>query len=216
MLELFLSSFIALLVIADPLGTAAVFHSLTKRQDRADRRRIAMQASIIAALLLIAFALAGMALLKALGISLDAFRIAGGLLLFVTAFRMIMGGHDEDQLSSETAVYRDQTNVAVFPLAIPLLSGPGCMTVVILNMSAAHSQFEGTAVLWAGGLVIAAILAVQALAWLSMVFISRITELTGRMGSDIISRVVGVLLAALAVQFIINGLVAVFPFMGTA
>lgn len=204
MLEIFLVSFVSLLVIADPLGSAAVFHSLTRRDDNPMRRKLAIQAAVIAALLLVVFALGGLALLGVLGISLDAFRIAGGLLLFVTAFRMIMGGHDEDQLESETAVYRDRSNIAVFPMAIPLLAGPGCMTAVILSMSDATNLAQKS-------MVLVAIFCVQALSLAAMLTIGRITELTGRMGSDIISRVVGVLLAALSVQFIIDGALAIFP-----
>jgi multiple antibiotic resistance protein len=198
-IELFLASFISFLVIVDPLGTAAVFSALTAKMTPYYRKKIAIQAVFIATLLLIFFGLAGKFLLLKMGISLDAFRIAGGLLIFVTAFRMIMGFHDSDKIDSNDSVYKDTSNIAVFPLAIPLLAGPGCMTAMILNMGNAVG-FEHKAI------VIFCIIIVELLALAAMLFAGKITAIMGPTGSSLLSRLMGILLAALAVQFVADGI----------
>lgn len=198
MLELFLASFISFLVIVDPLGTAAVFSALSAKMSAMQRRMIAIKAVVIATVLLIFFGLAGKFLLLKMGISLDAFRIAGGLLIFVTAFRMIMGFHDSDKIDSNDSVYKDTSNIAVFPLAIPLLAGPGCMTAMILNMGNAVT-FEQKSV------VIFCIILVEILALLAMLGAGRLTAIMGPTGSSLLSRLMGILLAALAVQFVADG-----------
>ena len=198
MLEIFLASFISFLVIVDPLGTAAVFSALSAKMSAPQRQKIAIKAVTIATVLLIFFGLAGKLLLLKMGISLDAFRIAGGLLIFVTAFRMIMGFHDSDKIDSSDSVYKDTSNIAVFPLAIPLLAGPGCMTAIILNM--------GNAITWDHKLiVIFCIIIVEILALLAMLSAARLTAIIGPTGSSLLSRLMGILLAALAVQFVADG-----------
>jgi multiple antibiotic resistance protein len=198
MLEIFLASFISFLVIVDPLGTAAVFSALSAKMSPSESRKIAIKAVIIATVLLIFFGIAGKLLLLKMGISLDAFRIAGGLLIFVTAFRMIMGFHDSDKIDSSDNVYKDTSNIAVFPLAIPLLAGPGCMTAMILNMGNA-ATFEHK------GVVIFCIILVEFLALLAMLSAARLTAIMGPTGSSLLSRLMGILLAALAVQFVADG-----------
>src|SRR4051812_9875269 len=112
--DLFVSAFVSLFVIADPFGTSAVFSILTAKVDAPRQRKIAVKAVLIATCVLICFTLAGKYLLDHMHISLPAFRTAGGLLLFVTAFRMIMGFHDPNQLESENTTYHDRTDIAVF------------------------------------------------------------------------------------------------------
>ena len=202
-LDIFLSAFIALFVVVDPIGTSGIFAVLTRRMDNHVSRRIAIKAGMIAAMLLIVFGFIGAWLLSQLGITLAAFRIGGGILLFVTAFRMIMGFHDPDQLESEKAYGRDQ-NIAVFPLAIPLLSGPGCMTAVLLHMTAHPGEAS------AKFAVIAAIIAVEIIAIVLMLFSKRFIKLMGETGSSLLARVLGILLAALAVQFIADGITVLF------
>lgn len=123
-LDLFFAAFVSLFVVVDPFGTAAVFISLTKGQDKDAQFRIA-KAVMLSILLLVLFGLAGHALLTQMGVSLDALKVAGGALLFVTAFRMIMGYHDPDQLQSEKSTYGKSDDIAVFPLAIPCWPGRG-------------------------------------------------------------------------------------------
>ena len=127
-MDIFLAAFITLFVIIDPLGTSAVFPSLVKNYSPHKVRLIAFKAAIVSSILLISFGIGGQVLLHYLGISIPAFRIAGGLLLFVTGFRMIMGFHDQDHMESGKSVYSDKSDIAIFPLAVPLLAGPGSMT----------------------------------------------------------------------------------------
>lgn len=193
--QLFLSAFISLFVVTDPFGTAAVFTVLTRNADRAEQKRIARKAVLIAGGVLIAFSVVGESILQYMHVSMPAFRVAGGLLLFVTAFRMIMGFHDPDQLSSERSAYRDRSDIAVFPLAIPLLAGPGCMTAVLMFSTAANTAVEY-------GVVFAVILIVQVVSFSSLMGASFLGRLFGSTGNGIIARVMGILLAAMAVQFI--------------
>lgn len=202
--DVFLSAFIALFVVVDPIGTSGIFAVLTRRLDNSVARKIAFKAGAIASVLLITFGFIGSWLLSQLGITLEAFKIGGGLLLFVTAFRMIMGFHDPDQLESEKSAYGRDENIAVFPLAIPLLSGPGCMTAVLLHM-AAHPD---DAMAKTG--IIAAILVVEAIAVMLMLGSKRLIKVVGETGSSLLARVLGILLAALAVQFVADGITALF------
>lgn len=190
-------------VVVDPFGTAAVFAALTQKMDRALQKKIALKAVIIAAAILTTFSLIGDSLLHYMAISLPAFRVAGGILLFVTAFRMIMGFHDPDQLNSEKSMYRDRSNIAVFPLAIPLLAGPGCMTAIVMLATSAKSMNEYAQVMGATGLVmVVALICLFCAAFLGRLF--------GPTGYGIITRVMGILLAAMSVQFISDGLHQLF------
>lgn len=203
MIELFLSSFVSFIVIVDPLGTAAVFSALTSKIPAAERKKIAIKAVMIAVTLLFLFGLFGKTLLAHMGISLDAFRIAGGLLIFTTAFRMIMGDHDSDSIDSKDSVYKDLSNMAIFPLAIPLLSGPGCMTAMILNMGNAH-EIEHKAI------ILVSMIFVEIIALLAMLSAGKLTAFFGPAASSLLSRLMGVLLAALSVQFIADGVKSIF------
>ncbi len=198
-MDIFLAAFITLFVIVDPLGTSAVFPSLVRGQPKAQVISIAIKASIVAASILILFGVGGEALLHYLGISIPAFRIAGGLLLFVTGFRMIMGYHDQDQVESEKSIYSDRSDVAIFPLAIPLLAGPGSMTAALLHMTNVSSAFDK-------GMIVAAIICVQIISLVSMLGAERLVRVFGSTGSTLLARLVGILMAAMAVQFLIDGL----------
>ena len=200
-LKLFLSAFVSLFVIIDPFGTAAVFSVLTQKMDRTLQRKIAFRAATIAMTLLIVFSLIGKVLLDHMGISLAAFRTAGGFLLFITAFRMIMGMHDQDHLDSESSAYRDRSDIAVFPLAIPLLSGPGTITATVMFSTAAQNLSDHTQI-WA------AILIVEGLALGTLLAAPFLMRLLGRTGNGIVARIMGILLAAMAVQFVADGLKA--------
>ncbi len=202
--DVFLSASIALFVVVDPIGTSGIFAVLTRRMEAEKGRRIAIKAGVIAAILLIIFGFIGAWLLSKLGITLAAFRIGGGILLFVTAFRMIMGFHDPDQLESEKSSYGRDENIAVFPLAIPLLSGPGCMTAVLLHMTA-HPG-----ILSAKFAVIAAVIFIEAIAVMLMLSSTKLIKIVGETGSSLLARVLGILLAALAVQFVADGITVLF------
>lgn len=204
LIDVFLSAFIALFVIADPIGTASIFAVLTRAKAPQVSFKIALKATLIAVCLLVFFGFVGAWLLGMLGITLPAFRIAGGLLLFVTAFRMIVGFHDPDQVESEKSKYGKDDDIAVFPLAIPLLAGPGCMTAVLLHMTAEPGEWQAKAA------VVTAILSVQLIAFLVMVFSQRMIKAVGETGGSLLARVMGILLAALSVQFVADGIRQLF------
>jgi len=196
----FLPSYVTLFVIADPLGTAAIFLAMTRGFTDAEIRRTAIKAASIAFGLMAAFGLMGQTLLHLLTISLPAFRVAGGMLLFVTAYRMVMGNHEHRSVEDKAgSVYPDRSDIAVFPLAIPLLCGPGCMTASIL-------LFNQPAY-WSGKVqVLLAMAAVQLTAFACLRYAPRLQKVLGETGTRILARVMGVILAAMAIQFVSDGL----------
>jgi multiple antibiotic resistance protein len=198
------SSFVTLLVVIDPAGLAPMFLALTPRMAAPARRRIAVRACFIAALVLVAFVLGGNWLLVQLGISLPAFRIAGGLLLFSIASEMILGVRTERQSrSAEQAREEHKHDVAAFPLAVPLMAGPGAITASVLLAGQANGNPVRLAVL------VAVIVANMLVCLLAYLIATRIERLFGTSGIDVLTRLLGLLLAALAVQFIVDGIRAI-------
>lgn len=198
------SAFTTLIVILDPIGLIPVFLSLTSGMTPMQRRQTAAWAALLTCLVLIFFALFGGALLAYLGVSLHAFRIAGGLLLFYTAFEMAYGSRQERQQSTaERAMeeYEPKT-VAAFPLAIPLMAGPGAITACILIADQERAGIGAPVWLLA---IIAAACTVSLVCFLSAAPIDR---LIGHTGKIVLTRLLGVLLAALAVQFVADGVLA--------
>lgn len=196
--EIFLNAFITLTVIVDPVGTAAVFCGMTAKFENKKFRQTAFRATSIAFGLLLFFGLFGSALLEKLGITLPAFRIAGGILLFVTAFRMLFGQPQPESVKNDSNNYEEH-DIAVFPIAIPLLAGPGCMTAIILLMSRARDISEQATVL-------GALMATHLVALLCLLVAAPIQRLLGSGGVNILARVMGVILAAMSVQFVADGL----------
>lgn len=195
-IEFFVAAFITLFVVADPVGSAAVFSALTQRMNSFHSRQVAIKAVMTALALYAFFGFFGMKLLSYMHISLDAFKVAGGLLLFVTAFRMIMGSHDQAALQSdENNVYTDHSHLAVFPLAIPLLAGPGCLTTLLLLLSASKSAMHELA-------ICLAVVLVQLVALAMFLMADKVKKLIGPGLMIMIARVMGILLASMAVQFI--------------
>ena len=202
--EWLLNSFTTLFVIMDPIGLAPIFLALTMGMSNADRRAIAWRASLVSAVILILFALVGGAFLETLGISLPAFRIAGGLLLFWTAFEMIFEKRVERKTNAaeRTVSKSDIQNLAVFPLAIPLMAGPGAISATVLIASA---QTE-----WIGlGYLIGLILVIVAICYVVFLASTGIDRFLGDMGRTLLSRLLGVILSALAIQFIADGVIAI-------
>jgi multiple antibiotic resistance protein len=195
-----LSAVVTLLVTVDPPGLAPLFLALTHGMDRAQRRQVATRASIIGFGVLALFAIAGTAILSLFGITLPAFRVAGGLLLFYIAFEMIFERrHERHEKSAERAITKDMIhNVAVFPLAIPLIAGPGAISAAIL-LSGAFSQPGPRAIL------VAIIFLVIALVLFVFLLSEKLDGLLGETGRIILSRLLGLILAALAVQFVADG-----------
>jgi multiple antibiotic resistance protein len=201
LLQFAISSLLTLFVVVDPIGLAPTFLAVTDGLPRTARRSVAVRASFIAGTILIGAALIGNWLLDTLEISLAAFRIAGGLLLFSIASEMVFGVRmRREGEAAEEAVEEHVRNIAAFPLAIPLLAGPGAITAAVLL--AGHAG--GNPVLI--GLLIAVVLVVAAACLLTFLFAERISGLLGRTGNIVLSRLLGVLLAALAVQYVVDGI----------
>ena len=199
-LELVINSFVTLLVMIDPLGLAPIFAALTRENSPKRKREMALRGTLLGAAILLIFGLVGDLLLNALGIELAAFRIAGGVLLFLLALDMIFarpsGMRSRSVREQEEDSY--EQDISVFPLAIPLIAGPGAITTVLLY-TGGRGALEGAAVL---GVLFFVLL----LTLISLLLAPRIMSLFGETGSNVLSRVLGVLLAALAVQFVLDGI----------
>jgi multiple antibiotic resistance protein len=203
MLDEAFSAFVTLFVTIDAPGLAAVFLALTAGMSGSQRRQVGARAAVIACGILVLFALAGTAILSVLGITLHAFRIAGGLLLFHIAFEMIFEKrHERHERSAERAITADHIrDIAVFPLAIPLIAGPGAISATIL-LAGSYADPASRA------LLIGIVVANLAIAWLVFLAADRLDRLLGVTGRTVLTRLLGVLLAALAVQFVIDGIEA--------
>ncbi|MBS7654774.1 MarC family protein [Candidatus Bathyarchaeota archaeon] len=181
-------SFISLFIIVDPFGNIPIFIGLTEGISSDSRRRIFHIATITGFILLLAFALAGREILSFFGITLQSFMIAGGILLLIIAVRiLVIGGWEERSRSPES--------IGVVPIAVPLLVGPGAITTTIINL-------ETYGILT----TIISVVLVFIIVWLTLRFIEPIYRVLGRSGSIVIARVMALLIAAIAVQFIIEGL----------
>jgi len=199
-----ITALVTLFVVVDPVGLAPTFLAVTEGLPLRARRDVAVRASLIAGAILIGTALIGDALLRALGISLPAFRIAGGLLLFAIAFEMVLGVRmRREGLEAEEAVEEHVRNVAAFPLAIPLMAGPGAITAAVLLAGRADGNLLLT------GLLLAVVVLVALACLAAFLLAGRLSRLLGHTGNIVLSRLLGVLLAALAVQYMIDGIRAV-------
>ena len=202
MLSDYITSAIAtLLVVADPVFLSALFLGITNGMAPSQRREVAARGSIIAFCILLAAGLGGAKLLELLGISLSAFRIAGGLLLLSSAAEMVFDRRSQRlQAAAEQAISVDHVkNIAAFPLAIPLMAGPGAITAMILLAGRANGQVTYLVSLY----VVAALVMAACLACFLMA--ERISKLMGITGRAVLTRLLGIILAALAVQFVIDG-----------
>ncbi len=199
--DLLINALTTILVTIDPPGLAPIFLSLTVGMTRSERFQVASRGSLIAFLILSAFALFGNGILGLLGISIGAFRIAGGLLLFWIAFEMIFEKRNErKEKTGETATTRDHIqNLAVFPLALPLIAGPGAISATILLSGSFSATIDRIQLI----LVIAFCLAIL---FAALVIADRIDRFLGVTGRAILTRLLGVILAALAVQFVVDGI----------
>ncbi len=203
-LDFAISALLTLFVVVDPVGLTPTFLAVTHGLPRAARRSVALRASLIAGAILIGTALIGDWLFRTLGISLAAFRIAGGLLLFSIAFEMLFGVRmRREGQAAEQAVEEHVRNIAAFPLAIPLLAGPGAITATVLLAGRA----DGNLILL--GVLLAMVVVVAAACFVAFIFAGQIGRLIGMTGNIVLSRLLGVLLAALAVQFVVDGIRAV-------
>ncbi len=204
-MDLLVHIFITLFIVIDPIGVASLFIAMVRGSDAAYRRAMALRSTAISAMILVIFFFTGDSLLHILGISLPAFRIAGGLLLFLLAIDMVFARHSGLRSTTvgeqQEAVHKQ--DISVFPLAFPLIAGPGALTTVLL-MSTTPSETP----IFIGMLVI--LLVVLGLTLVSLLYAAKISDLLGETGANVISRLFGLILAALAVQYVIDGVKAGF------
>jgi len=194
-----ITAFVALFVVIDPIGLAPLFVALTAGMSPQKRRAIGIRACLVAVGILLVFSIFGTSILTFAGISMPAFRIAGGILLFITALDMLFERRQKRREDSAEEDDLDDDDPSVFPLAIPLIAGPGSITTIILLVG----QTEGTTGYAA---VMGVLLGILALVLLMFFSASAIERLLGKTGITVVTRLLGMLLAALSVQFVLDGL----------
>lgn len=199
MTELALRAFLTLFVIVDPIGIAPTFLGIAGNRPAAERASIARKAVSVAALVLFGFAVFGSWLFDRLGISMDAFRIAGGVLLFRLAVGMVLAAQHERETPEEEEEARSRPDISVFPLAIPLIAGPGALaSMMILVGQAGRDPVRNAVVFGMAALVLL-------LTWLALHLATPLGRVLRKTGVNVVTRVLGVLLAALAVQYVADG-----------
>ena len=203
MTELFVSAFVTFFVVIDPPGCAPIFASLTQGASAAHRRAMALKSVLIAAAILLFFAVLGEDLLKKLGVSLHAFKIAGGIMLFLIALEMVFEKRQERRSNRAEEVKKDgeAEDISVFPMGIPMIAGPGSIASVMLLM-ARHEGLSATFV------VLGALAANLVLTLLALLAAGPLMRLVGHKVEGMVTRLLGVILAALAVQFVLDGIEA--------
>lgn len=208
MIDLFISAFVTLFVVIDPPGCAPIYASLTTGANAAQRRSMAIRAVLVSGAILVSFALFGEDLLGALHIDLDSFRIAGGIMLFIIAVDMVFEKRTErrEQRAEKIIATPEVEDVSIFPMAMPMIAGPGSIASVMLLVS----QNEG---IDRAGVIFGALLSVLLLTLAALLAAGPIMRVVGAKFEAVVTRLLGVLLAALAAQFVIDGLKA--SFMGT-
>ena len=201
MIELFASAFVTFLVVIDPPGCAPIFAGLTREVAAAKRRMMAVRAVAIAAAILLFFGILGEDLLDALGVSLAAFRIAGGIMLFLIALEMVFEKRTQrrETRAQEVSESPEHDDITVFPMAIPMIAGPGSIASVMLLMARSDGLAESLVVL-------GALAATLVLTLLALLAAGPLMRLLGHRMEAMLTRLLGVILAALAVQFVIDGI----------
>ncbi len=207
MIESFLKFFVVFFLVVEPISLVPVFASLTEGANESYRRRMAIKAVIVAGAIILGFALSGAAFLNAMGISIDSFRIFGGLLLFLVALEMVFARESGTRTSTdEQAESRRRADISVFPLAFPFMSGPGALTTILL-------WFGPVSVVQQPGLfavLMAAAVLVLLISLAMMLAAGPLMRFLGATGTNVANRLLGVVLGALAVQFIVDGIRASF------
>lgn len=199
------ATFSAIFFVVDPVAVVPLFLAMTPGEDAAKRARTATRACIVATVVLVAFAGGGQVLFHALGITIPAFRVAGGLLLLLTALDELQVRPPATRTTAgEIAEGTAKEDIAVVPLAMPLLAGPGAIATVVVLAAQAKER-------WQIGAVVLAIVVTTGVAWALMQVAERVDRLLGATVRAVIVRVSGLLLAAVGVQFVVSGLAELFP-----
>lgn len=201
-LTLFISAFATLFVIIDPPGCAPIFATLTKGTSKSHQREMAFKSVTVASIILIGFAYVGEWLFSKLGISLDALRIAGGIMLFVIGLNMVFEKRTEmreDRAEGLLDEIEDPEDISVFPMGIPMVAGPGTMATLLILMSKSNNGWQELSIM-------AALVAVLIITLISFLIAGPLMKLMGKTFTNVLTRVLGVLLATLAAQFILDGI----------
>ncbi|MEY2853574.1 MAG: hypothetical protein RL030_706, partial [Pseudomonadota bacterium] len=200
MLDHLLKFFVTFLVVVEPVGVIPIFIALTEGNTELERRRMARKGVLIAGLIFLLFAVGGRLFLSTLGISLDAFRIFGGLLLFLIALEMVFARESGSRTSSrEQEEGKQKTDISVFPLAFPFIAGPGSLATILLAFGAA----SGEPLVFTG--LLACVLVALVCVLFTLYLASPLMKLMGVTGANVVNRLFGVVLGALAVQYVIDG-----------
>jgi multiple antibiotic resistance protein len=190
-LALFISEFgkaaLALFIIVDPFGNIPIFVGLTEKVEDAQKKRVYNTATIVGMILLLVFAFAGTGILTLFGLSIYSFEVAGGILLLIISIRILISGNMHENTESPESI-------GAVPIAIPLLVGPGAITTTIFNIQ----QYDTI-------IAILAVLVVMAITWITLRYLSKVYKFLGKTGSLVIARVMALLIAAIAVQYILTG-----------
>ncbi len=205
MSELFISALVTFFVVIDPPGCAPIFASLTAGTPAAHRRVMAIRSTVVASLILVLFAAFGEQFLGSMGISLDAFRIAGGIMLFMIAIDMVFEKRTErrESRAEDVKANPDHDDISIFPMAIPMIAGPGSIASVMLMTARSHGIEQSLTVL-------AALAVVMIVTLVSLLAAGPLMKALGYKVEAMITRILGVVLAALAAQFVIDGIKASF------
>jgi multiple antibiotic resistance protein len=205
MIDELLKFFVLFFVVVEPISLVPLFAAMTSGDDETSRRRMALKAVIISGIVLLLFAVGGAWFLRMMGISIDAFRIAGGIMLFLIALEMVFARESGTRTTSEELdESRKRADIAVFPLAFPFIAGPGSLAIVLLTFGAARDDL-----LLSLGLFGVVVL-VLAITYILMRLTPLVMRGMGVTGANVVNRLSGVVLAALAVQFIVDGAGAIF------
>lgn len=202
MLELLENAFIILFVVIDPVGLVPMFTALTHGENEARRRRMAVKGTALAAVILVMFAFVGDRLLAALGVGMSAFRIAGGLLLLLLAIDMVFARQSglRSTTVSEQREVEQWNDISVFPLAFPLIAGPGALTTILLLVASSRGDPLAFAA------ILGVLLCVLGITLVVLLLAGRLMHRLGQTGANVITRLLGMMLAALAMQFVLDGL----------
>jgi multiple antibiotic resistance protein len=205
MIDELVKFFVLFFVVVEPVTLVPLFAAMTEGEDEAFKRKMAFKAVCIAGGVLLLFAVGGAAFLKVMGISIDAFRIAGGIMLFLIALEMVFARESGTRTTSEEKDEgRKRKDVSVFPLAFPFIAGPGALAIVLLTFGASRDD------LWLSVGLFGVVLAVLAITYLFMRLSPIVMRVMGVTGGNVVNRLSGVVLAALAVQFIITGITNIY------
>lgn len=205
MIDELIKFFVLFFVVVEPITLVPLFAGLTEGADNKFRRRMALKAVLVSGLVLLLFAMGGAWFLRMMNISIDAFRIAGGIMLFLIALEMVFARESGTRVTSaEKDESMKRNDISVFPLAFPFIAGPGAIAIVLLTFGAPRPV-----PLLAAGLF-GVVIAVLAITYMLMRLTPAVMRVMGVTGAHVVSRLAGVVLAALAVQFVIDGLRGAF------